>query len=400
MPWCPRCDETFPEGPACPRCNARLIQRESESVAETIESVPALRGLTVSRRYRRALSRLSGPKGPSPRVLVAALAMLVFAVGFLLGRLASVTPSPGPTVRALPVVDPLALDGVQGSAVYALWSRDSLATVASQDLASGDVEPRLRLSAPMGSGSVDTRIVTLRSNVAFVASDGRNNSYIAFSVDGSPPHGWVDGVEAAWVSSEELLVRHRDRALTRWLVEDGAVRSEPAGRADRLWQTPTGAVVQRDGTLRNGSQALNGQGIQAPDLRKGGRVLAISGDGERALVDDGGAAIWDGTSMRRVRVDGAEVVGASFEPSGDRIALAMRVDDGLTLGISDLRGKTALKPLDAKYRDCDPIPAWDDEGKWVYASVGNGLLYAAETGGGRMKQVRTNVVGCGLAWIP
>jgi hypothetical protein len=210
----------------------------------------------------------------------------------------------------------------------------------------------------------------------------------------------VDGVEAAWVSSEELLVRHRDRALTRWLVEEGGVRSEPAGRADRLWQTPSGAVVQRDGMLRNGSQALSSQGIRAPLFRKGGRVLAVSGDGKRALVDDGGAAIWDGTAMQKVQVDEADVVGASFEPSGDRIALALRIDDGLTLGISDLRGNTALKPLDTKYRDCDPVPAWDTDGEWVYTSPGNGLLYAAETGGGRTKQVRTNVVACGLAWIP
>ncbi len=395
MPWCPRCDETFPEGPACPRCNARLIQRESENLADTIESVPALRGLTVSRRYRRALHKLSGPKGPSPRVLIAALAMLVFAVGFLLGRLASVTPNPGPTVRALPVVDPLALEGIEGSAIYALWSRDALATVASQNLASGDVEPKLRLSAPIAAGDVSTEVVALHRNVAFIAGDGRD-SFVAF-VAGGAPHGWVTGVEAAWVSSEELLVREKDRSLTRWLVEGDEVRSEPAGRADRIWQTPAGAIVQRDGMLRDGSQALSSKGLALPAK---GSVIALSGDGKRALVESDGPALWDGRTLERVQVDGADVVAASFESSGDRVAMALRIDGGLTLGISDMRGNTALKPLDTKYRDCDPVPAWDDDGGWVYMSPGNGLLYAAETGGGRMKQVRTNVVGCGLAWVP
>jgi hypothetical protein len=363
---------------------------------DTIESVPALRALKVSRRYRRALQRLSGPKGPSPRVLALAVLMLVFAVGFLLGRLASVNPPAGPTVRALPNVEPLALDGVEGSAVYTLWSKDALATVAAQDLANGDVVPRLRLSAPLSLGEVETKMVTLGRNVALIATDERD-SHVAFSAQGSAPHGWVSGVEAAWVSSSELLVRERDRKLTRWIIDHGSVRSEAAGKAEQLWQSPAGAFVMSDGVIHNGSQALKGRGLRRPPS---GRVLAVSADGKQAFVDNGGPAFWDGREFSPLRGDATDVVAASYEPSGDRVAMVLRSDGELTLGISDLRGNVALKPLDARYHECPPDPAWDGNGRWVYLAPGNGLLYAAEASGGRVKQLRTDVVGCGLAWVP
>ncbi|MEX0873427.1 MAG: hypothetical protein WD646_10415 [Actinomycetota bacterium] len=365
-------------------------------MADTIETVPALRGLKVSRRYRRALQRLSGPTGPSPRVLGLAVFMLVFAVGFLLGRLATVDPPAGPTVRALPNVEPLALPGVEGSAVYALWSRDALATVAAQDLANGDVVPRLRLSAPVSLGEVQTKMVTLGRNVALIAGDERD-SHVAFAAQGAAPHGWVSGSEAAWVSSNELLVRHRDRSLTRWIIDGDSLRSEAAGRADRLWQTPDGAVVMSDGLIRNGSQALRGRGLRHPPS---GRVLSVSPDGKQAFVDNDGPAFWNGRSLERVHVDSTDVVGASYEPSGARVAMVLRSDGELTLAISNLRGNVALKPLDARYHDCPPVPTWDENGRWVYVAVGDGLLYAAEASGGRVSQVRTNVVGCGLAWVP
>src|ERR687895_2821125 len=104
MPWCPRCDETFPQGPACPRCSARLVARERESPEDPLTSVPGLRSIRVSRRDRRALERLSGPRAPSSRALALALVLLVFASGYLLGRVGSIGTSQ-PTVRALPLAD-------------------------------------------------------------------------------------------------------------------------------------------------------------------------------------------------------------------------------------------------------------------------------------------------------
>src|SRR2546428_10171875 len=102
MPWCPRCDETFPQGPACPRCNARLIQREGEADdgIGSLRGVPAVQGLRLPRRHRRAMERLSGPRPHSLRMLAFSIVALVFVSGFLLGRFAGIPPTE-PTIRAL-----------------------------------------------------------------------------------------------------------------------------------------------------------------------------------------------------------------------------------------------------------------------------------------------------------
>src|SRR5438552_17895091 len=162
MPWCPRCDETFPEGPACPRCNARLIQRETETddTIDALRSVPAVRGMRVSRRHRRAMERMSGPRPHSMRMLAFSVIALVFVSGFLLGRYTGVTPSE-PAIHELPAAAPLGMADVDGSAAYALWNREQIATIALHNLYSGEVAPLARFSAPpISADNVRTQLVS------------------------------------------------------------------------------------------------------------------------------------------------------------------------------------------------------------------------------------------------
>ena len=152
MPWCPRCDETFPEGPACPRCSARLVARERETHEDTLDSVPGLRSIKVSRRYLRALERLSRAEGVVvPRSGARARPARVR------DRLPARTrsgPSPPsqPTVHALPLAEPIPFEDVKGAVSYVLSSRDPLMTIALHDLYSGDVVPRARFSPPVDIG--------------------------------------------------------------------------------------------------------------------------------------------------------------------------------------------------------------------------------------------------------
>jgi hypothetical protein len=91
------------------------------------------------------------------------------------------------------------------------------------------------------------------------------------------------------------------------------------------------------------------------------------------------------------------VSGAAFERSGERVALVVRQGDGVRLAVSDARGNVSLKPLGGRAR-CVATPAWDAEGRWIYVAPGDGQVYAAEAGGGRVESVRTGAIGCGLAW--
>src|SRR5581483_358346 len=244
MPWCPRCDETFPEGPACPRCNARLIQREGDVEVDSLRAVPAIRSVHVSRRSRRALERLSGPRPHSLRLLAFSIVALVFVSGFLLGRFAGIGPASEPaTVRTLPPAHRLQLEYVDGSVAYALWSSEPLATIAQHDVYSGDVEAMARFSPWASSGAVRTQLVSLQRSVALVASDG-TDSYVAFSTPGSPAYGWVPGVEAAWGSEHELYVRQKDGSVTKWSTSADSTSKASSMNAKRIFQTASGAVAQ------------------------------------------------------------------------------------------------------------------------------------------------------------
>jgi hypothetical protein len=392
MPWCPRCDEIFPEGPACPRCSTRLIDRERGGTPEELQAVPELPMIKVSRRDRRALERLSGPKAPSSRVLAAAVAALIFAVGFLLGRLGSIEPA-GPSVRALPAAEALAPVDVAGAAVYLLWTEEPLATIAVHTLSSGDVVPRARFSAPFDpSYDARTHVASLGRSVALVVADGKR-SFVAFAPAGATPHGWVPGVEAAWTSSSELLILQADGNVYEWSVGTG-LHERPWGRADHLFQAPEGAVVER-------SDLLVSVGFETSDLhlarRDGERLIAT--DGKRALVSGDRLTLWDGRASTRVRVQGFKAVAAGFEPSGERAGVVLRRGNELTVAVVDARGNAALKPIGARSGECAPAISWDRSGSWIYIAPGDGALYAVEASGGQVEQVRTHGVGCGLAWI-
>ncbi len=393
MPWCPRCDETFPEGPVCPRCSARLVQREDEVTGEieTLRSVPAVRSLRVSRRHRRALERMSGPRAQPMRMLALSIVALVFVSGFLLGRFAGIGPA-GPTVHALAPTRALQIEGVDGSAAYALWSSDSLATIAQHDLYSGDVEPLARFSPPPLSGRLRTQVVSFGRSVSLIVADSSDHSYVLIAAAGAPVHGWVPGVEAAWGSERVIYVRGADRSITKYTVTPERVTSGQLEKASRVFQTASGAVVQTAGVLRS---AGGSKQLASPDVR----VFAVAPSVDRAIVDHGGPAIWDGRRFIPVHVDGFEVVAASFERSGERAAVTLRRDDELTVAIVDQQGNAAVKPLGVADRGCPAAGAWDAGGRFVYIAPGDGKMHAVEAGGGAVEPVQTGGAGCGIAWL-
>src|SRR5262245_15437911 len=97
MPWCPQCDEVFPEGPECPRCHATLLDVEEPSAPVPVPG--ALSQLRVPRRIRRGFERLGGPAVPSRGMVAVAALLVALAAVFALGRVTAVT-GDGPAVRA------------------------------------------------------------------------------------------------------------------------------------------------------------------------------------------------------------------------------------------------------------------------------------------------------------
>src|SRR5438045_4054687 len=112
MPWCPRCDEVFPEGPACPRCRATLVEMSGVAQAEEHQPGATLPALRVPRRLRRAFSGTQQQQPPPPpRHLIAiALALVLVAGGFTLGRVSGV-PSDSPAMRSAPIALKAPADG-------------------------------------------------------------------------------------------------------------------------------------------------------------------------------------------------------------------------------------------------------------------------------------------------
>lgn len=392
MPWCPRCDETFPEGPACPRCSARLISRERDTPEDTLHAVPALRALKVSRRYRRALDRLSGPKVPSSRALVFALILLVFASGFMLGRVGSLGAGQ-PTVRGLPLAEPLPFDKVKGAVSYVASTRDPF-TIAVHDLFSGNVTPQARFSPPVDPNNRSfTRVVSYGRSVAVIVSDGAE-SFVSFAPHGRPKQGWVPGNDVAWISERELLIRSLDGTVTRWTSDVNAVSTRRVAReSGELIQTPGGAVVRNGRTLESASGSKRKIVVPA-----GTKVVAVASDMVHAVVSEPRVGIWDGAKTIPVPEATGEVLGASFEASGDHAAVLLSEDGQLTLAIVDLRGEAALKPI-GRATSCASAPALDAFGSWAYVSTGDGVLHAVEVHGGRIESAKMSGVGCGLAWV-
>lgn len=354
-----------------------------------MEDLPRLK---VPRRYRRAFDRLSEPKGPSQRVLIVAATALVFAVGFLFGRLLSQSPST-PAVHALPPAAPLSSLDVDGAAAYLVWAPgDHLATIATHDLYSGEVAPRSRLSPPTADAADRSKVSALGGDLALVLGQG-SASFVAVAPASGAPFGWMPGVEAAWEAPGSLLIRSGDGRVTRW---SSRLSSEPiAGRWTGLIQTSTGAALRgRDGVVRAGGHS----GTLA--LPRAAHVLAVNGDFTRAVISEPRPVLWDGKTAVPLRLQGYRIAGATFSGSGDKAALTLRDADGsLVIGVSDAKGNVALKPIPAHAGSCAPAPAWDARGRWVYLAPGDGSVYAVEASGGRVEVVPARVVGCGLAWF-
>ena len=391
MPWCPRCDETFPEGPSCPRCSARLVARERGTTTEdALDSVPGLRHIRVSRRYLRAFDKLSTSAPSSSRGLVLALVLLIFAAGFVVGRMV-VTPVGGPTIRGTTVPNPLPFDDVKGAVSYIRSDHDSITTIVLHDLFSGDVTPRAQLSPPFDSNDrVTTRVVSYGRSVAVVLSDG-SESWVAFAPHRMPLHGWVPGTEAAWASESEILIRQSDGGVVSW--SDESTGAAEAGNADQLLQTTSGTVARHGRSL----DPVDSERTRL-EVPKGSEVLAVAPGASRALLNATAPALWDGTEKVRVRSAPGRVLGASFEGSGEHVAILMQEKDDLTLAIVDEQGNAALKPL-GNAAGCTSTPAWDASGRWVYVATDDGVLHAVEAKGGRVESIRTNGIGCGVAWL-
>jgi hypothetical protein len=348
----------------------------------------------VSRRYLRALERLNAPRPSGSRALALALVLLVFASGFLLGRLGSVVPA-GPVVRALPSVKPIPLeDEIEGSLAYLYASREDLATIAQHDLFSGTVEPRARLSLPPSitpGDRVTTRAVSLGRSVALILRSD-DEGYVAFSPHGRAVHAWIPGTDAAWLSESELVVRESGGTVRRFASEKDSVSSRTLGDADQLIQSPSGPVIRRGRMLES---------LASPrrklDLPAEGTVLAVSPDTTRAVIGTSDPLLWDGTRETEIRSGPGKVVGAVFDGSSEHVALVHKTDDGLTVAVSDMRGNAALKPIASK-ASC-ATPSWDDFGKWIYVASSDGMLHAVEAAGGGIHPVEIHSVGCGAAWI-
>jgi hypothetical protein len=395
VPWCPRCDETFPQGPACPRCSARLVAREHQPVDDPLHAVPGLRSIKVSRRYLRALERLNGPRASGSRALALALVLLVFASGFLLGRVGSLSPA-GPTVSSLPAADPLVVEEVNDDVIsYVTTARDPLVSIVEHDVYDGQVLPLAEFSPPIDRDErVTISVVALGRSVAAVVSS-KEQSYLALAPHDDAPQAWVSAIEAAWSTENELLVRKVDGSLEKWTFGgDRGVRVHPAGDADELLQTSSGAVVRRGQVLESAARPRV-DNIELPD---GERAIAIAPDVSRALLRGKVPVLWDGRTKVRMRNGSGDALGAAFDPASERVAIVLRGPDGLVLAIVDRDGNAQLKPLGSG-DGCESAPVWDASGEWVYVGDDRGTVHVVEASGARVRSIKTHAVGCGVAWL-
>lgn len=410
MPWCPRCDEVFPEGPTCPRCRSSLVDVGVEAPSGSGPPGGSLPQVEVPRRLRRAFDRM-GRRPTPPRHLIAfAMACLLFAGGFLVGRMSSLAPE-GPALRELSSgpVD-LPLDGVV-SYVAPVPGPTLEPVLVRHDLPSGRIDHAGRFSLPGGTApaSVTSRVVNHGQNVAVVLSDPDGLDVVGAFPRGRRLPVWVDGIDAAWESGTSLLVGADDGGLVRWSFSDG-VDSEPVpGRWTRILSVPGGAVLERADDGRRSLWTSTPQGLrEVMSLPADARLLAGGSGAEVALLEvDGGIALWNGDELTEVRADGREVTGAAFSPDGEAVAMAL-VERGrpegstpVHLGISDQSGNIAFHPVTTwpERQSCDATPAWDADGLWVYLSPGDGAVYAIEAGGARTRGASTRTLGCGVAWL-
>jgi hypothetical protein len=401
MPWCPRCDEVFPEGPDCPRCRSALVESAEGSPPATAPAgIPAIK---IPRRLRRAFATTR--PAPPPRQLIAlSMALVLVAGGFVLGRMSAVPPD-SPVVRSAPTGLIAPADGSIAFLRPGFLPADYVLIRGS--LRTGSIQPPSRFSSPFVSGIQVATVRGARGSVAVVLADQEGRSAVAAFPFDREPVFWLPGDEAAWETADSLLVREQT-GVTRWRLRP-SLRSE---RIDGTWsavhQTATGAVLETRssppglyGTSEDGVRRI----ITLPDA---GETISVAPDGRRALISiDGGTSVWDGERAAPVEVDELyETRAAGFASDGGRIALLLREggpagrSSGQLLALLSGSGeKLMLHPLpaDTAALDCSSPPVWDGSGRWVFVAPGDGSIHALEVGGvTRVADARTT--GCGIAW--
>lgn len=404
MAWCPRCDEVFPQGPDCPRCGTALVD-DSPSARGGERPTGNLPQLKVPRRVRRAFDRMSSEPAPPRHLMALATAAILFAGGFLLGRLGSMAPDL-PAIAQLSAV-PLPLD-LEGFVEYVARppGPPTEPALVRHDLRTGQIDTLARFSLPFQppvAAHVTTRVLSLAGGSALVLQ-GADDAFVgAFPPSRALPF-WVEGTAAAWEDSSTLVVLRGTR-LSRWTFDDDVLGPQPVeGTWSALHSTAGGAVGERvDGGRRLVLLGDGGPG-DAMALPDGGRVLAVAPGAEAAVLErPSGASLWDGTEEIPIVAEGLQPQAAAFSPSGDRVAVTfLELKRGGTaravLGVSDLRARVAFNRVATTDQQCRATPVWEGGERWVYVAPGNGSVYAVASGGGAVRGVHTRIVGCGLAW--
>lgn len=406
MPWCPECDEIFPEGPACPRCRTMLL--DASGTLRSVEGQGELPKLKVSRGLQRAFERQARSRsepGPPRGVLLFAIALLLFAGGFLTGRMGSLSPD-SPAIRTLETeAFPFEVDGSVG---YVRWAPDAVRepVVVRHDVASGGVETVARLDGSPFDPQARTRLETLDASVAVALREEDDDAYVGAFPAGRALPVWLEGADFAWAEESTLLTLDTQGRLRRWSFDDGTSIEEVPGRWAALYQTPGGAALEAQDGERRLIHIASPEGMrETMELPEPARVLAVAGDGERAFgVFGGEAGWWDGDAVQAARMDGYEAAAASHAPDSRRVAVSLREEgsaDVSAVGIVDAGGSVALKPLrdEGGGAGCAGAPGWAASERWVYVAPGNGSVYAVEVVGGRIQGLPTRVVGCGLGWM-
>ncbi len=409
MPWCPHCDEEFPEGPSCPRCRAPLVDVDDTSGAAELSQVVNLPQLKVPRRIRRAFERSNRAPGPPRPLFMFTMAFILFAGGFVIGRTGSIGPD-GPVIRQR--VEPFPAE-VGGAIDYLGWipgpGRER--GLLRMDLTTGDIDVIARFSWPFPGQTTTrerSRVAASAGSVALLLNDGER-SFVGAFPGIRPLPLWLDGVEAAWQDPSTLLVLGRGGTVTRWAFAEGLESGEVQGSWTAAHQTADGALLE---SMENDERVLWRFTDDGPrrvmSIPPGSRLLGVAPGGERAAIAvDGTVKLWDGTDEVPVRgVDGYDATAAGFSASGERVAVTMhetgRAERATrVLAIVDASGNAALKPFTIRSggHDCTAVPAWGGGDRWVFLTPGDGWIYGVDASGGRVRTVNAGASGCGMAWL-
>ena len=408
MPWCPRCDETFPQGPACPRCSARLIAREREATASRGHAATRpgaarrsrFRGATRGRSIGCPAPRRRRPRGARSRTRHCSCS-----------RRASCSVGSAPSHRPAPRsalcrrLEPIPFeDAGRGQGVDLLRSRRhasrwrrSRCTTCSRETS----VPRAQFSPPFDTTRACDDTTSSRSDGASPSSssDG-GKGYVAFAPHGRSAAGLDAGDRSGLASpSASSLVRHVDGALTRWTYGSDSVRSKSIEDADELFQTrrrTRSSVAAR----RSRSVGVADAHARAAELEER-RDRGLARHDARAPRRRTRPTLWDGDERVADARHGSGTSSARrFEQSSERVAIAACAGaDGLIA--RDRRparqrrnSSRSATGTAARRRRRGTAPA-----RWVYVAGGDGVLHAVEASGGRVEAVKTQSVGCGVAWV-